>query len=98
MNQIIETRIEETLKIDALGAQAFSQVLFGPSGLFQQLAVTESERQLVAQSALFQRANERLTALQQLELARSSSSGRGVKNGVPDTAKLDKAEMSDHPN
>ena len=69
MNENIETRIEQILALEGLGAQAFSQLLFGPNGLFNQLANSEAERTAISRSPLFQRANERLTELQTLELA-----------------------------
>jgi hypothetical protein len=52
-----------------MSAQAFSYALFGPGGLFQQLASSEAERRTIAGSALFQRANARLTELQRAEAA-----------------------------
>jgi hypothetical protein len=69
MKEAIERRIEQILAMDDLNAQAFSQVLFGPNGLFNQLASSETERRTIAGSALFQRANARLTELQRGEVA-----------------------------
>ena len=69
MKDTIERRIEQLLTQDGLSAQAFSLILFGVNGLFHQLAPSEAERRAVTQSPLFQRANERLTELQRLELA-----------------------------
>jgi hypothetical protein len=69
MKEAIERRIEQILAMDDLSAQAFSQALFGPNGLFNELASSEAERRNIAGSALFQRANARLTELQRGEVA-----------------------------
>lgn len=68
MKVAIERRIEQVLALEGLRAQALSRVLFAPGGLFNELASSEAERAEVARSALFQRANDRLTALQEAEL------------------------------
>ena len=69
MNEAIERRIEEILAMQNLSAQALSHALFGPNGLFNQLASSEAERRCVVRSSLFQRANQRMTDLQQMEVA-----------------------------
>jgi hypothetical protein len=46
---------------------ALSDLLFAPDGLFSQLAETEDERRRLAQTALFQQAQSRLTELQREE-------------------------------
>ena len=95
MKDTVQNRIQELLSSDGIGAQAFSQILFGPNGLFQQLATTEIERQAVVQSPLFQKANERLTALQQLELAKPSLPVRSAKmNGPASPSKQATSEPS----
>jgi hypothetical protein len=86
MKETIVRRIEQVLTQDGLSAQAFSQILFCPNGLFNQLASSEDECRAVAQSSLFQQANARLTELQQQELAvlaQAAASRRNAKaNGV----------------
>ena len=69
MNEAIERRIEEILAMPELSAQALSHALFGPNGLFNQLASSEVDRRSVVRSPLFQRANKRLTDLQHTEVA-----------------------------
>ncbi len=85
MNETIETRIEQILALEGIGAKAFSQMLFGPNGLLNQLAISEGDRTAISRSPLFQRANERLTELQKLELAElqgTSHKQAGRANGV----------------
>ena len=64
----IETQIREVLATETT-AFALSQHLFHPTGLFVRLAATEAERRVVAQSALFQEAQRRLSDLQRQEAA-----------------------------
>jgi hypothetical protein len=62
----IEGQIREVLARETT-AGAVSQQLFHPTGLFGRLASTEAERRMVAQSALFQEAQGRLSDLQRQE-------------------------------
>jgi hypothetical protein len=62
----IEQQIRDVLATEGQ-ALALSNRLFSPDGLFCQLAQTEQERRLVAQSPLFKQAQRRLTELQQKE-------------------------------
>ena len=64
----IEKQIREVLTRETT-AIAVSQQLFHPTGLFGLLASTEAERRVVAQSALFCEAQERLSDLQRQEAA-----------------------------
>lgn len=63
---ILEEQIREVLTRETQ-ATILSQKLFHPSGLFGQLAATEPERRMVAQSALFGEAQRRLSDLQRQE-------------------------------
>ena len=62
----IEESVKELLTMD-VSARAFSDALFGPTGLFNQMAHTEEERRRLTETALFHQANSRLTALLRLE-------------------------------
>jgi hypothetical protein len=64
--ELIEHQIGEALATET-HASALSQKLFHPNGLFGQLAATEEERRVVAQSALFREAQRRLSDLQRQE-------------------------------
>lgn len=64
----IEKQIHEVLTRE-ITAISVSQQLFHPTGLFGQLASTEAERRVVAQSALFREAQKRLSELQRREAA-----------------------------
>ena len=64
----LEKQIREVLTNEAT-ASAVSHQLFHPTGLFGQLASTEAERRVVAQSALFREAQRRLSDLQRQEAA-----------------------------
>ena len=64
----VEERIGEILATETQ-VISLSDKLFRPDGLFNQLAGTENERRIVAQSPLFRQAQRRLTELQQREAA-----------------------------
>jgi hypothetical protein len=64
----IEARVKELLAMD-LPAHVLSNALFGPTGLFNQIAHTEKERRQFSQTALFQQANSRITELQRVEIS-----------------------------
>ncbi len=81
MSEDIERRIDQLLALDGLSAEALSRLLFGPGGLFNQLASTETERRAVAQSPLFQRANNRLTELERRQLGELTGTGTGKSDG-----------------
>jgi hypothetical protein len=65
-SEIIEQQIREALAAET-HAIALSHKLFHPTGLFAQLATTEDERRVLAQSPLFREAQRRLSELQQQE-------------------------------
>jgi len=66
--ELIEEQIREVLAKETQ-AIVLSQKLFHPTGLFGQLATTEAERRVVAQSGLFREALRRLSDLQRVEAA-----------------------------
>ena len=61
-----EDQIREVLDAEH-DAIALSDKLFSPNGLFGQMAKTETERRVVARSALFKQAQVRLSDLQRKE-------------------------------
>src|SRR5205823_12442475 len=79
----VEQQIRETLATES-NAVALSDKLFHPDGLFNQLAKTEEERRIVAQSPLFQQAQRRLTELQRNEAAKLSNAVSQAKIVMPD--------------
>jgi hypothetical protein len=86
--QILEVVAAETHAI------SLSNKLFSPGGLFNQLARTEEERRAVAQSALFRRAQRRLTELQQREAAEFARAVPPAQAVMPDPGYLLKLEPS----
>jgi hypothetical protein len=90
----IERQIDEILAVEA-NAITLSDKLFRPDGLFNQLARTEDERRIMAQSPLFQRAQRRLNELQRTEAARFVSAvaeARSVMSDRDFLLKLERAE------
>jgi hypothetical protein len=79
-------RIEEQIR-DVLAAEgeaiSLSNALFGPNGLFGQLAANEQERRLVAKSALFQQAQKRLSELQRKEGEAFTEAVRQARDTLP---------------
>ena len=69
MNQAIEKKIEQVLALQDLNAQDLSRMLWGFGGLFNELAAVVGDREAVARSSLFRRALERLSELEEAELA-----------------------------
>lgn len=70
-NDQIEQPIRDVLAAETR-AIALSNRLFTPDGLFNQLAHTEDERRVIAQSALFKQAQQRFMELQRKEAAEFS--------------------------
>src|SRR5438045_6568028 len=64
----VEKQIRDVLAAEET-AISLSDKLFRPDGLFNRLAKTEAERRLLAQSPLFQEAQQRLSELQRQEVA-----------------------------
>lgn len=64
----IEKQIRELLTTETSGI-LLSNKLFRPDGLFNQLAHTEDERRIVAQSPLFRQAQTRVSELKRKEAA-----------------------------
>lgn len=60
-------------------ASVLSERLFDPSGLFGQLASTETERAKVVLTPLFRRAQRRLSDLQRAESIRFTAAIQGVQ-------------------
>ena len=77
---VIERKIEGVLGLEGLSPQDFSRILFGFGGLFNELAAAVGDRKAVVQSALFQRANDRLSELEDDEIA-SLDRPRPLPNG-----------------
>jgi hypothetical protein len=67
----IEQQIRDALT-EETRAIPFSNRLFSPVGLFNQLAQTEEQRRAVARSPLFKEAQKRFLELQRIELAEFS--------------------------
>jgi hypothetical protein len=96
MREAIEKQIEDLVAAEVMTAQALSNALFGPMGLFGKLAQTEQERRAIAETPLFLRAQARITELQRFEHAeylqdlerrcRARSAGAGVNGPVPPAA------------
>ena len=76
-------------------AIALSDKLFHPDGLFNQLAKTEVERRVVAQSPLFQQAQGRLTELQRHEAAKFASAVNQAQTVMSEGGLLLKLERSE---
>jgi len=75
----VEQQIRDILAAEDATAISLSDRLFRPDGLFNQLAKTEAERRLIAQSPLFLEALDRLSDLQDQEAARFADAVRQVK-------------------
>ena len=71
----IEKEIREILSAETR-AIPFSNRLFSPAGLFNQLANTEEQRRVIAQSPLFKQAQQRFLELQRTEIAQFSGALR----------------------
>jgi hypothetical protein len=78
----IERQINQVLAKETQ-AIPLSNQLFSPDGLFNQLARTEEERRIVAQSSLFKAAQKRLTELQQNEAAQFARAVDQSKAAMP---------------
>ena len=83
--ELVEQRIHEALATETQ-ANALSQTLFHPGGLFAQLAATEEDRRVLAQSALFGEAQRRLSDLQQQEGAAFARTVAQVRPSIPGTS------------
>jgi hypothetical protein len=78
----IEQQIREALAT-ATSAILLSNQLFSPEGLFNQLATTQSERQVVVESALFKQAQQRLMVLRKIEAAEFARVVEHAQAGAP---------------
>jgi hypothetical protein len=83
--ELIEEQIREVLTRETQ-AHVLSQKLFHPTGLFGQLAATEEERRVVAQSALFRAAQRRLSDLQRREAAAFARTVAQVQPPISDNS------------
>jgi hypothetical protein len=72
-----------------------SDRLFRPDGLFSQLADTEEDRRIVAQSSLFSRAQRRITELQKKELAEFAKTVSRADSAFPEEGYRFKLERVD---
>ena len=70
-DQSLEQEIRNLLATDT-DSIALSNKLFGPGGLFGQLASTPAERRAVTQSSLFQDAQQRLSELRRHDASKFS--------------------------
>jgi hypothetical protein len=68
MREVIEQRVREALATET-SAITLSNQLFGPGGLFSQLAGSEAERRALTQTPLYQEAQARVTELERAERA-----------------------------
>src|SRR5262249_54621861 len=92
----IEQQIRDVLAAET-HAISLSHKLFSPDGLFSRLATTQEERRVVAQSALFKEAMQRLTELQKKEAAEFASVVEQAESVVPGEGyrfKLERAERT----
>ena len=89
--QRLEQQIREVLATEA-HAIPLSAKLFGPDGLFHQLATMEEERRAVAQSPLFREAQRRLSELQQDEAAGFARAVQQIRGTIPEGSYLLKLE------
>jgi hypothetical protein len=89
-----EQQIREVLATET-SAIPLSDKLFHPDGLFNQLARTEEERRIVAQSSLFQQAQRRLTELQQSEAAKFTRAVTQAQADMPERGYVLKLERSE---
>lgn len=92
----VEQQIHEVLASE-MDAISLSNKLFSPGGLFNQLASTEEERRVVAQSTLFKQAQRHLTHLQQREASEFARVVQQAQASRADDKFLLKLERSDHP-
>jgi hypothetical protein len=90
----VEEQIRKVLE-NATQAIALSEMLFSPSGLFNQIAATEDERRVVAQSSLFRQAQRRLTELQQKEAAEFGRAVEQTRGAIPEGSYWLKLERSE---
>src|SRR5262249_16554080 len=60
-------RIWQVIASDDYSAQDFSRILFGPGGLFSQLAPTDEERPQLVRTPPFKEANARQTEWERLD-------------------------------
>lgn len=90
----LESQIREVLATETQ-AIPLSNKLFRPDGLFNQLAKTEDERRIVAQSPLFQQAQRRLTELQHSEAAEFGRAVRQAQAALPEGDYLLKFERAE---
>jgi hypothetical protein len=92
----IEQQIREALATETSGI-VLSNRLFGPGGLFGQLAGTEAERRAVAQSPLFREAQTRLSELQRKEAAEFARLVEQAQAAAPGKGYVFRMEPSEKP-
>jgi hypothetical protein len=90
----VELRIREVLATEG-HAVSLSNKLFRPDGLFNELAKTEDERRIVAQSPLFKQAQKRLMELQQKEAGEFVEAVKQTEAAMPEGSYLLKLESAD---
>lgn len=69
MNESTRNKIEQLIKLEGIGPEEFSRLLFGPAGLFGTLWLSDTEREALVRGDLYQRALARFTELKQAKLA-----------------------------
>ncbi len=90
----IEQEIRQILG-EETRAIPFSNRLFSPAGLFNQLAQTEKQRRAVARSPLFIQAQQRFLELQRREIAEFSGALAQAHAAVPGENFFIKLENTD---
>ena len=93
MKKSIEEQIEQVIALENVSAIGFSNALFSLGGLFNDLVKQVGDRQAVAQSDLFRRANSRLSTL----LDREAEAMRANRQ-VPTASANGVATRSETPN
>jgi hypothetical protein len=92
-----DDHVRELLTMD-LSSQVLSNALFGPTGLFNQIAHTEEQRRAFSKTALFQYVSSRITDLRRGEVAEARRKiqrrSRKKRNGPLTTAKKSLASRS----
>jgi hypothetical protein len=78
----LEAQIREAIAAET-SAAALSEKLFSPSGLFNALAPTQPEREVVVRSELFRQAQARFRELQQTEAAAFARAVEQAESALP---------------
>lgn len=83
MNESTEKKIEFILQQNDIGPEEFSQMLFGPAGLFGTVWLSDVERQALVGGELYQRALARFDELRDAKLAQLRAA-RAARQTKPD--------------